>query len=302
MFTSKTKKTHTMAMPLGLMLGLQTGGNLLNSWMTNWQQGKDRDAQNAWNAKMWEANKRVALQQWNREAAWNLKHWHRQNEYNLPIHQMQRMKDAGLNPHLMYGKGTPGNAAPMGAPSGKVPNAPQAANVVRGIKAFGDFADTSVKNAQTNNLEANTNVSKQEAILKAVQAANEAIKGKKSKLDYGIAKELRETSINAAKTNLEKLSHETKRSEAEAIFSHKSKDARVEKIKQELRNLIEENNIRKMRKSLMKWELELKEYNLTPQDNALLRLIHYLRNKTVSGKVKDAATNPFVPFGGLFRD
>lgn len=33
-----------------------------------------------------------------------------QNAYNTPAMQMQRLKDAGLNPALMYGQGTTGNA------------------------------------------------------------------------------------------------------------------------------------------------------------------------------------------------
>lgn len=40
----------------------------------------------------------------------NVAAWEMQNEYNTPANQMQRFKDAGLNPHLIYGKGTPGNA------------------------------------------------------------------------------------------------------------------------------------------------------------------------------------------------
>ena len=32
------------------------------------------------------------------------------NAYNTPRNQVQRLKDAGLNPALMYGKGTTGNA------------------------------------------------------------------------------------------------------------------------------------------------------------------------------------------------
>lgn len=32
-----------------------------------------------------------------------------QNEYNSPVSQMARFKDAGLNPNLVYGQGTPGN-------------------------------------------------------------------------------------------------------------------------------------------------------------------------------------------------
>ena len=37
--------------------------------------------------------------------------WNRQNAYNTPAMQMQRLRDAGLNPALMYGQGTTGNAS-----------------------------------------------------------------------------------------------------------------------------------------------------------------------------------------------
>lgn len=40
----------------------------------------------------------------------NLAMWNRQNEYNTPQMQMQRLKDAGLNPALMYSQGNTGNA------------------------------------------------------------------------------------------------------------------------------------------------------------------------------------------------
>lgn len=36
--------------------------------------------------------------------------WHRQNLYNSPEAQMNRFKAAGLNPHLIYGQGSAGNA------------------------------------------------------------------------------------------------------------------------------------------------------------------------------------------------
>lgn len=48
--------------------------------------------------------------------AWNLEMWNLQNQYNDPSAQMARLKAAGLNPNLMYGKGTPGIApSPQGA-------------------------------------------------------------------------------------------------------------------------------------------------------------------------------------------
>lgn len=40
----------------------------------------------------------------------SLQAWQMQNQYNSPEAQMQRYQEAGLNPHLMYGQGTPGNA------------------------------------------------------------------------------------------------------------------------------------------------------------------------------------------------
>lgn len=39
--------------------------------------------------------------------------WHMQNMYNSPEAQMQRFKNAGLNPHLIYGQGNAGNASSM---------------------------------------------------------------------------------------------------------------------------------------------------------------------------------------------
>jgi len=39
----------------------------------------------------------------------NLKQWERQNQYNSPTQQMQRLKEAGINPNMAYAKGTINN-------------------------------------------------------------------------------------------------------------------------------------------------------------------------------------------------
>lgn len=52
-----------------------------------------------------DANKQnVALAKYQNQ--WNLDQWNRENEYNTPSSQLQRLKDAGLNPNLVYGSGT----------------------------------------------------------------------------------------------------------------------------------------------------------------------------------------------------
>lgn len=189
---------------------------------------------------------------------------------------MARFREAGLNPHLIYGKGTSGQASNVATPDAKGYSRAEAANVTRGLDLFGDFNQFQNIQAQTDNLEASSDLTKQNELLAAQKTANEAISGKKQGLDYSIAKELKETQIQAAKTNLEKLTHETKRSEAQATLETRSVDPRVNKIKQEVNNLLKQGDILTIKKKLLKWENSLKNYNLTPSDSPFLRLLHHI--------------------------
>ena len=57
--------------------------------------------------KQTEANKELAKYSYDL----NLQQWHNANQYNSPKAQMQRFKEAGLNPNLIYGQGSAGNAS-----------------------------------------------------------------------------------------------------------------------------------------------------------------------------------------------
>jgi len=72
------------------------------------------------------AQKRTNLEMYDRQRADALADWNRQNQYNSPEAQMTRFKEAGLNPHLIYGQMT--TAQPIKTPEAKSPNyvAPQA--------------------------------------------------------------------------------------------------------------------------------------------------------------------------------
>lgn len=63
-------------------------GNLLGTGFQQYMNAKQAEKQNEFNLEMW-----------------NL-----QNAYNTPQAQMKRFEEAGLNPNLIYGQGTPGNA------------------------------------------------------------------------------------------------------------------------------------------------------------------------------------------------
>lgn len=54
-----------------------------------------------------------ANEMWDKQGQRELQYWHMQNAYNDPSAQMQRLKDAGLNPHLVYGSGATTEAASL---------------------------------------------------------------------------------------------------------------------------------------------------------------------------------------------
>ncbi|MBA7535646.1 hypothetical protein ES705_27904 [subsurface metagenome] len=86
----------------------------------------------------------------------DLEMWNRQNIYNMPSAQMARLKQAGLNPNLVYGTGTV-----TGNVQGQMPkyNVPQldyeirAPQIAENLQTFSDFA---MKQAQTKNVDADT--------------------------------------------------------------------------------------------------------------------------------------------------
>lgn len=54
--------------------------------------------------RMNKKNREFQLQMYNRQLWDNRQNWRLQNEYNSPQQQMQRFKEAGLNPNLIYGQ------------------------------------------------------------------------------------------------------------------------------------------------------------------------------------------------------
>lgn len=80
----------------------------------------------------WQNNMNVA--QWQRERKAALEDWNRENAYNSPAAQMQRFQAAGLNPNLIYGQSNTGGSlsspsiagsltsgAPASAPTSSAP-------------------------------------------------------------------------------------------------------------------------------------------------------------------------------------
>lgn len=113
--------------------------------------------------------KQFTLDMYNRQRQDVLADWKRQNDYNSPLQQMQRLKEAGLNPNLVYDKG----ATAMGGEIGKV--SPQSYNPEASVvqteripEVLSAFQDYENKKLQTNNLEQQIKIAEaQEQYIKA---------------------------------------------------------------------------------------------------------------------------------------
>lgn len=88
----------------------------------------------------------------------NIANWNMANEYNSPANQMKRFEAAGLNPNLMYGQGSPGNASSVPSPSLHNPGfknpfeGVQLANYLAQVKSIGlDNEAKRIKNDEEKN-------------------------------------------------------------------------------------------------------------------------------------------------------
>lgn len=121
--------------------GAQTLGGFVNAISTGVQNRKSR----AFSERMYHQQKLD-----------NLEFWNLQNKYNSPAEQMKRFKEAGLNPHLIYGQGSNGNAGAISTPDVQSPQfkTPEWGNGISAAgTAFADYIDLRYRSAQANNAE-----------------------------------------------------------------------------------------------------------------------------------------------------
>lgn len=102
-----------MAFPLGAVL--EAGGSIVSGLVGG-----------LFSANQARKNRAFQERMYNKQVEDNINFWQMQNDYNLPSAQMQRLKDAGLNPLMMYGDGGMQNVATGAPQSGSLPSGSQA--------------------------------------------------------------------------------------------------------------------------------------------------------------------------------
>ncbi len=105
------------------------------------------------------ANKELAEYAYSKD----LEQWERQNLYNAPTQQMARLKEAGLNPNLIYGTGTSATQSQATSPKYQTVRTDfsQRQSPLATLDMLGMYQDFLMKNAQIDSVRANADVDKQ---------------------------------------------------------------------------------------------------------------------------------------------
>ena len=127
---------------IGAALG--AGTSLFNAFSQGSENRKNREFQQAENQK---------------SRDYNTEMWNKNNEYNTITNQMQRFKDAGVNPHLAYQNGSPMNVsnAPASSNASSMP-----AGVAPRLET-GQILQGMLMKSQIANIDADTEKKKAEA-------------------------------------------------------------------------------------------------------------------------------------------
>lgn len=259
-----------------LTAGLNAASQGFNAAMQGAMNRKTRE----WNEKMYQMQRQHSLQD-----------WAMQNEYNSPSAQMKRLKMAGLNPNLVYGKGADNVSGMVRSTDVKGWN-PQAPEFNLG-STMSQYYDVRMRDAQIDNLKAQNTAIVNDAILKSIQALNigEDIKGKQinnkylenlklsqlSMMDQNIRKIQTDVDISLAANERAEIQTATSVQEAiERILTSRENRAKtiVEKdyLRQQIQNLRKDNEIKQL-------DINLKKIGVQPGDNIMLRAVgQYLKD------------------------
>ncbi|WNK12750.1 MAG: DNA pilot protein [Microvirus sp.] len=235
----------------------------------------------------------------------DLAQWNRQNLYNNPTSQMQRLKDAHLNPNLVYGNGTVGNtsapspSAPI--PEYKLDTSQVVPQTVGGLTAFSNLAQQSV---QTDNVYQDTlnkqidnanKIVQNEILLKQAEKLGVDITGLKAMqpllikkldnevtmggLDVSQKKKLQPYQATITKNESLKSGIGVRQAESEYNLNQN----KIALIRKELAGKQTSNEIALLDKEVKAFEARLAQMNLAKSDNTATRVfVKYLQDEGIS--------------------
>lgn len=112
-----------------------------------------------------EANKKMAEYSYNKD----LQMWNLANQYNSPTAQMERFKKAGLNPNLIYGQGSAGNATQL--PKYQAPKSEYNYQTLKALPVLGAYQSLQRNKAQIDLIKEQADYTRSKNINEGLQTA-----------------------------------------------------------------------------------------------------------------------------------
>lgn len=206
--------------------------------------------------------------------------WDFNNQYNAPGMQMQRLKEAGLNPNLVYGNGataTSGGQVQMS--SSPKYNAPTAhyeyKNPFNLTGMIASYQDLAMRQAQVDNVKAQTDAVRTQTINERIRSGILELQGKQGSLDYSKSLETFGFDIGAAEQKSRQSIIDVQKSLQE--LSNLGHDEQLKILQQSyLKNQMSMQDIeseqRKADLLFKQYQNEWMKMGVTGSDNVMLRL------------------------------
>lgn len=261
-----------LAIPI-IAAGASLAGAAINAGATGSMNKKTRK----WNEKMYGIQRADALAD-----------WERQNQYNSPAAQMQRLKDARLNPHLVYGDGATATSSQSvrsaSAPSWN-PETPNYGTALSGT--LNAYFDARFKQNTVDNMALQREILEQEKLLKMAEVTSTLERGlnlglmnEEKRFDIDLKKEMRDTSLSMMNEELRRLqiSNQVALNQDERAAASNASNLReaVERIlsmragrkltEAQVSNLVNETELKRL-------DIQLKEKGIQPGDAIYWRVL-----------------------------
>lgn len=306
-----TKKQKPMAIPAAVLVPAITSTVL---------GGAGIASQGSMNRK----TRAFAREQANQQRQWSLDDWDRNNQYNHPSAQMQRLRDAGLNANLVYGSDAANTSQPVrSSPAADWnPKAPDFTPVAEGIRNSSlDYYNIKSTEAQTDNLRAQNSVLIQEAALKAATTAATTASTAKSQFDLSQSQRLADISAETAAEELRKVRTGTdialQGNERQAATTAQSLQKGVQEIlnlrSQNAKTADERKQIQTATRDIEKnielkqLDINLKRLGIQPGDSIWARILGRIISGVLDVDVKKELglkdnPNKFIPYNEISKD
>lgn len=200
--------------------------------------------------------------------------WEKQNAYNAPAAQMERLKASGLNPNLVYGSGAVGNqsgSTPSYQPSRETSFAPMA--IPAALESYQEFQ---MRAAQIDNVRAQTENTHQKTMTEAITRYVKELQGKTGEFDLDRRKYL--APYQAAITGNEARASEAKLMQEWQRLTNMQQSGQMQLLEQEYKRKAMtavdlDNEKREADIIYKKYQNQWMKMGITSSDNLILRIL-----------------------------